>query len=106
MTIHLVHAAMRTAIGDVTRARDLLADQRVRADQRMSGFLGGGWTGAAADSFADAWADWKVAADRVEGGLDAMQQLLDAAHRDLTVQDDDSQRALDQISQRIVDRLG
>ena len=106
MTIHLEHAAMRTAMADVTAAAERLADERSRADQRMSGLLGAGWTGMAAESFAEAWDDWLVAADQVKGGLDAMAQLLDAVHRDMSAQDEGSQRALDQISQRIVDRLG
>lgn len=106
MTIHLVHAAMRTAINDVAYAGELLASERDKADQRMTGFIGSGWTGAAADSFAEAWEDWKSAADQVKAGLDATAQLLEATHRDLSTRDEHSRRALDQISQRIVDRLG
>jgi len=42
----------------------------------------------------------------VKAGLDAMAELLDAVHLDLTQSDDASQESLDRISQRIVDRLG
>ena len=106
MTIHLVHQAMRKAKGDVASASDRLGEERHRADRRVSGFLGSGWTGVAADAFVDAWDDWKVAADQVNGGLDAMHQLLGAVHRDLTDRDEAAQTALDRISLRIVERLG
>jgi WXG100 family type VII secretion target len=105
MTIAMVHQAMTKAKTDVAAASERLADERTKADRRVTGFLGSGWTGAAADSFVDAWDDWKLAADQVKDGLDAMAQLLDAVHRDLTQQDAASQVALDRISQRIVDRL-
>jgi len=35
-----------------------------------------------------------------------MAELLDAAHADYIAQDDGSQRKLDQISSRIIERLG
>lgn len=101
----MVHEAMRTAVSDVRRASDALASERATADRRVSGLLGSGWTGVAADSFSETWEDWKTAADQVRSGLDAMAQLLDAVHRDLVSQDDASQQSLDQISQRIVNRL-
>ena len=106
MTVNMVHQAMRKAKSDVATASERLVDERAKADRRVIGFLGSGWTGAAADSFVDAWDDWKLAADQVKDGLDAMGQLLDAVHRDMTQQDEASQLALDRLSQRIADRLG
>jgi WXG100 family type VII secretion target len=106
MTINMVHQAMHKAKSDVAAASERLADERARADRRVTGLLGSGWTGVAADSFVDTWDDWKLAADQVVDGLDAMRQLLDVVHRDLTEQDEAAQVALDQISQRILDRLG
>ncbi|MGH3348737.1 MAG: WXG100 family type VII secretion target [Nocardioides sp.] len=106
MGINLTHEAMQRAQSDVRRAAERIAHDRKRADLQVTGFLGSGWTGVAADAFADAWEDWKIAADQVELGLDSMAELLAAVHRDLLHQDEESQRSLDQISQRIVDRLG
>lgn len=106
MGIQLVHDAMRTAKSDVHTASERLARDRRTADRRVSAFLGSGWTGVAADAFSDAWDEWVHAADQVKAGLDAMAELLDAVHRDLVQSDDASQQSLDQISQRIVDRLG
>jgi WXG100 family type VII secretion target len=106
MTIEVQHEAFRRGIADVRAATERLDTDERRIDTRVSGFLQSGWTGVAADSFVAAWEEWKHAADDVRDGLDAMGQLLDAAHRDLTVQDETSQAALDALSTRIVERLG
>jgi len=106
MTINITHASMRRAVQDLDKASHRLAEERRRADRRVSGFLPSGWTGAAADRFDVAWADWKVAAGQVQDGLTSMCRLMRALHADLIRQDDESQRELDAISQRIVDRLG
>ncbi len=100
------HAAMRAAKHDVAAASERLAAGRRTADAQVGGFLDSGWQGVAADSFRDAWGDWKLAADQVKEGLDAMELLLDAVHRDMLEQDADSQAALDNIAGRIADRLG
>jgi WXG100 family type VII secretion target len=105
MGINLVHEAMLTAKSDVREASERLADDRLAADRRVTAFLGSGWTGVAAEAFAAAWEDWNLAADQVKAGLDAMAELLEAAHQDFIRSDDASQEALDRISQRIVDRL-
>lgn len=106
MGVELIHVAFRTAIHDVGTGAETLTDARSIADTRVGGFLRSGWTGVAADSFVDAWEEWKVAAGDVLDGLVAMQELLDAAHRDFIQADDASQQALDSISARIVERLG
>jgi len=104
--INLTHAAFDRAKADVAAGVDKLRTDRDRIDTRVGGFLGSGWTGTAADSFVDGWEDWKTAADDVLQGLDAMGQLLDAAHRDFIASDDTSQAALDRLSSRLIDRLG
>ena len=106
MSVELIHQAFRTAISDVGNGAETLTQARDAADTRVTGFLRAGWTGAAADSFVDAWDEWTVAAGDVRDGLLAMQQLLDAAHRDFIQADDASQQALDSISARIIERLG
>lgn len=106
MGVRVIHEAFRTAIRDVGTGVETLQSARDTADARVGGFLRSGWTGVAADSFGDAWDEWKLAAGDVLDGLEAMQQLLDAAHRDFTRADDSSQLALDSISARIIERLG
>lgn len=100
------HGAFAKAIDDVHVAAARLRTDRDRIDGRVSGYLGSGWTGIAADSFVEAWEEWKAGATDVLEGLEAMGQLLDATRRDLTDQDDASQQALDHVAARIVERLG
>lgn len=104
--INLTHAAFAKAKSDVQAGAERLHKDRDSIDQRVTGFLGSGWTGEAADSFVDAWDDWKAAAGDVLQGLNAMRELLDATHRDFVESDEFSQRSLDQLSARLIDRLG
>jgi len=106
MSIQLTEAAFRKAEADVHSAASDLRRDRDAADRRVTGFLDRGWTGVAADSFVEAWGDWREAAGDVLDGLVAMEQLLAATRRDFVEQDDSSQQRLDAISARIVDRLG
>ena len=107
MNIEVDHPAFRTAVGDVDAGADALAGrQRDDIDREVDSLLSGGWTGAAAESFADGWADWRSAADDVLDGLVAMGRLLDAVHADLTDRDLDARSHLDPIADRISRRLG
>ena len=104
--INLTHDAFAKAKADVAHGVERLQRDRSTIDQRVSGFLGRGWTGVAADSFVEGWGEWKDAAGEVLEGLRAMGELLDAAHHDFIAADDSSQQSLDQLSARLVDRLG
>jgi WXG100 family type VII secretion target len=104
--VNVVHEAFQQGLGDVRQAVDQLARDEASIDRRISAFLGSGWTGVAAESFIDAWSEWKQGADRAVAGLDAMGDLMAAAYQDLVRQDDDSQARMDTVSARIVDRLG
>lgn len=106
MTIELDHQALTTAVADLRAGADAFHDARQRASSEVGALLDGDWTGVAADSFNDGWADWKAAAGDVLDGLVAMGRLLDAVHADLTQRDDDSQVALDRVAQQISARLG
>src|SRR5687767_12398334 len=74
MSVEVIHEAFRTAISDVGNGVETLTEARDDADARVTGFLRAGWTGVAADSFVDAWDEWKLAARDVLDGLVAMQQ--------------------------------
>lgn len=104
--VNLTDAAFAQAIRDVQDAASRLHRDRDRIDERVSGYLGSGWTGVAADSFGEAWAEWKTGATDVLEGLVAMGELLDATQKDFIQQDDASEQAMNQIAARIVDRLG
>lgn len=106
MSFQLIHEAFEQAKRDVRAGAGRLHKDRDDIDRRISGYLGAGWTGIAAESFVDAWGDWKVAATDVLEGLVGMADLLDAAHADYLAQDETSQRRLDQVSARLIERLG
>ena len=106
MDIELIHEAFDSGRRDVLDGAAALRRDRDSIDARVSGFLQSGWTGVAADSFVEAWEEWKQGATDVLEGLEAMADLLDAAHRDFTQSDEASQAGLDRIAARIVDRLG
>lgn len=104
--ITLTHAAFAKAKSDVQLGSERLKKDRDSIDERVSGFLGSGWTGVAADSFVEGWEEWKAAAGDVLQGLVSMGELLDAVHQDFIQADDSSQNSLDQVSARVIDRLG
>ena len=106
MTIELTYAAFNKGIDDVRTACELLDSDVSGIDRRVRGFVDSGWRGLAADAFVEAWDDWKRAADDVEEALLGMGELLGAALRDFTAQDEASQAALDALSTRLIDRLG
>lgn len=104
--VRLVHEAMTRAISETRAARQRLSSDRRAAQRSVDSFLGSGWRGVANDAFADAWNEWLDSADRVEDGLEAMAELLQAHHRDMVEQDEKAERAMNQVAARIVDRLG
>ncbi|WP_181309625.1 WXG100 family type VII secretion target [Nocardioides campestrisoli] len=106
MTVNLTHDSMRRAIAALAKASHQLAEDSARADLRVTAFLDSGWSGVAAERFDEAWQEWKTAAEQVQDGLTSMSELVKAAHADLVHQDDESQRRLDSLAQRLVDRLG
>lgn len=106
MTINLTFQSFEKGIDDVRRGADRLSADKSRIDQRVRGFLQSGWTGVAADSFVDAWDEWKTAADDVHEALVAMGELLVVTRDDFVQQDDASQRRSDAVAARILDRLG
>jgi len=106
MTLELDHQIFDAAVADVRTGADTFHGARQRVSREVDALLDGDWTGVAADSFADGWADWRAAAADVLDGLVAIGQLLDATHADLAGRDVDSQAALDRVARQISARLG
>lgn len=100
-TINVDHPTFRGAVTDVRRAADRLRVDRDQVAREVDDLLDGGWSGAAASAYAAGWADWKAAAARVLAGLDAMGQLLDAAHADLARSDGSAGDALGRLGARL-----
>ena len=106
MTIQIDHAAFRTGTADVRAGAESLRATCDDLHRDVAALLDGGWTGAAARSYADAWADWRHGADEVLAALAAMARLLDAVHIDLSDRDVDIGVDVGDIATRITGRLG
>jgi WXG100 family type VII secretion target len=106
MDLVVQHETFSRCRAAVVRAADELDAQHGAIDARVRGFLGAGWSGAAADAFHDAWDDWRAGAADVGRGLTAMAELLDVAQRGLAAQDESAGADLHRISARVLDRLG
>ena len=106
MTIDLDHDDFTTTVAGVRTAADRLGERRDRVCREVDALLAGAWHGAAADSFAEAWTDWRLAAQRVLDGLVAMGTMLDAVHRDLSDRDEQAHLRLHAVAARVVARLG
>ena len=106
MTIDLDHDDFNATVAGVRTAADHFAVRRDHVCREVDALLAGAWRGAAADSFAEAWADWRLAAQRVVDGLVAMGSLLDAVHRDLSDRDEQAHVRLDAVAARVAERLG
>lgn len=106
MDLQVIHPAFTRAVADVRDAADELALTRRSVDRRISGFLGVGWRGDAAESFVAPWGAWVLGATEAERGLAALAELLAATQRDIRREDEESHRALDAVAARIIERLG
>ena len=106
MTIAVEHATFNAAVRDVRDAATELQALRDEAAYRVDAFLQGGWTGLAANSFADAWSDWRRAADDVLTQLVTIGDLLDLTHHDLSSRDLDAHAGLEPVVARLQARLG
>ena len=110
MTIQIDHAELRGTTADVRVGADSLRATSDDIHLDVEALLDAGWTGTAAESYADAWADWRSGADRVLDALTSMADLLEAVHVDLTERDLDAAVAVDDVRHhvptRITERLG
>lgn len=102
MSINLTLQSFDKGIDDVRNGADRLNTDKARIDQVVRGFLQSGWTGVAAESFMDAWDEWKTAADDVHQALTSMGELLLVTRDDFIQQDDASQQRSDATAARIL----
>jgi len=106
MTVNVSHDDFAVTIADVRAAATRIDERRRRVCREADALLDGGWRGAAADSFREGWEEWSRAASRVLDELVDLGTRLDAVHRDLTTQDEQSRACLDAIAARVAERLG
>lgn len=101
MTICLQHDSFDAVLADVRRAVAGLSEARVRADREVAGLLDGGWTGAAAASFAAGWADWAEGAAQVGSALDGLADGLVLARSQLVDADDSGADSMARLMARL-----
>ena len=101
MDLCVDHPDFRAVVADVAAASDRLLADRDRVAHQVDVLLDGGWSGAAATSYAEAWSDWCTGAERVLDGLVAMGQLLGAVHLDLTERDLGAQSGMARLTARL-----
>lgn len=96
----------------LARAQAMIADiaadlvkERAALDRSVSGLLGAGWSGAAAEEYRQAWDDWRQGADEVLAALRTESELLGSTRAAYLASDDASVRTSLPISARLQDRL-
>lgn len=101
MTIRLLSPELDRTLHALRDGADRLAADRDRAAYDVDSLLAAGWRGAAADAFADAWADWLAGARDVLDGLHALTAAVEATHRDLGAADVDATARSRHLSERL-----
>jgi WXG100 family type VII secretion target len=97
MQIHLGYEAMTLARARLREAAEQLEEARSTAGRQVENLMDGGWGGAAADAFNDAWLDWLRGAAHVREALEQIELALCATQRDLTARDEDAEALLAQL---------
>ncbi len=98
----LEKAAAIRAQSDVRRIAGELRAERDRVSGRVRTLVTSGWSGVAADQYADGWDDWHSGADELLRALDTIGDLMGAVRQAIEETDDASASA----TQLLVSRLG
>lgn len=106
MTICLEHDPFDAVLADVRRAAADLAETRERAVREVAALLDGGWTGAAASSFAQGWSDWADGAADVGSALDDIAEAMVLARSRILVADDTGADSMARLADQLAGRLG
>jgi WXG100 family type VII secretion target len=88
------YPALAHAISEIRATADDLDRGRTTLHGSFGSFLGGGWTGQAADSFVGGWDDWSEGVASVLDALRSIADLLEQHGTDVHLQD--TVAALDQ----------
>lgn len=99
--LQLEDAAFDRAVSEVARTHDDLVRARDSLTSRVQGLLGSGWSGQAADEYAEAWADWEDGAGRVLDGLAHLGAVMAQVKASLLAQDDDELARMSRVRARL-----
>ena len=101
MDIALGYDAFSAGLADVRAARAELDHHCSAIGREVGALLDSGWRGAAADSFAEAWADWLVGATQVREALASIESSLAFSSRALAGSDDLAAAAVRRLRARL-----
>lgn len=90
MQIHLGYDAFAVALAQIHDTTAELAEAQARTSRQVGHLMDGGWSGAAADAFDDAWREWLAGAQQVREALEQIETALASSERDLIARDDDA----------------
>jgi WXG100 family type VII secretion target len=99
--IRLDPSDFHASVADLHRACDDISIAREEARAKVGQLLDGGWSGAAADAFAQGWADWLRAARVVEEELGATAVALAHVKASVGVADADAASSLAALEDRL-----
>jgi len=99
--IHLGYDAFDAARSQVDDAIAKLTEARLRTSRHVGHLMDGGWSGAAADAFDDAWHDWLAGEAQVREALEQIESALASTERDLIARDEDAVVRLATLGQEV-----
>jgi WXG100 family type VII secretion target len=102
MELLLGYAALREAVGEVGSAVDVLDEACRRSAADVERLLDGGWRGAAADAFAEAWSEWLTGAGEVRAALASIGDAIADSHRLAAAADTVTTSELAGLHERVV----
>jgi WXG100 family type VII secretion target len=100
MTIEFTHPEFHASVAEVRRTADSLTAARARASGEVADLLES-WRGSAAEAFAEAWTDWRVASGTVACSLSELADSLELFQTDVTTRDDDASSGLLHLTRRL-----
>ena len=100
MTIELSHPEFHASVAEVRRTASALTSTRARASGEVADLLES-WRGSAAEAFAEAWTDWRVASEAVGRSLSALADSLELFHSEVTTCDDHAASGLLHLTRRL-----
>jgi uncharacterized protein YukE len=101
MDVSLGFHEFEVGVGRVRAAVTVLDETERRAARDVDRLLDGGWSGAAASSFAAAWEEWLVGAAEVRSALVSIADSLVVVRRELVLADLGSVATADRIRERL-----
>jgi len=95
------HPALAQAVAEVRATAEELDRGRTTLHRSFGTFLGGGWTGQAAESFVGGWDEWSEGVGSVLDALQSIAELLEQHGRDVRTQDDVAALTTGQLHARL-----